>query len=86
VGRSWVNFSKVSDSDGSIRSKAIRFDEDVGLLEPCEEVVVFASELDVAEASVTQHVASDAHVCLISVVDSRSCHFEKLLKFVFACR
>jgi len=80
VGEDWVNFCEVSDSYRAIRAEAIGFDEDVRLLYPCEEVVVFAAELNVAEAAVAQHVASDAHVCLILIIVPHGGHFEELLK------
>jgi len=71
MGEERVEVGEIPYHDRAVRSKAIGFKKYVSLLKPGEEVVVFAAEFDIAEGTIAQHVASDAHVCLVSVVDSR---------------
>jgi len=53
-------------------------------LSQARKVVVFTAELDVAKASVAEHMASDAYILLVLCVDLSCRHSEKFLKVRFS--
>ncbi len=71
MGEERVEVGEIPYHDRAVRSKAIGFKKYVSLLKPGEEVVVFAAKFDISKVAIAQHVASDAHMCLIPVVESR---------------
>ena len=86
VSKRRFDLGEVPDRHRSFHSKAVRFNKDTGLLEPRKEVIFITFKFDTAEASVTQHVASNANVRLVLFIDPHGRHFKKLLKFSFASR
>jgi len=75
------DFCKVADGGWSIDPQTVRFKKDVLFLEPCEKMAIGAVKLNVADASVAEHMAADAYVRLVLFFDASGGYFEEFFEF-----
>ncbi len=80
------NLGEVASGYRAVNAQTIRFEKDAFFLQPCEEVAVRASKLDVAEAAVAQDVAADAYLCLVLFFEANGCHLKVLFEFSLSSR
>jgi len=86
MGQIGCELGEITNCHGSFDTQTVGFDENTGVLQPREEMVLFTVELYVAKTSVAKHVATDADVRLVLFIDPRGRYFEEFLKCRFAVR
>jgi len=86
VGNRRVDLGKIANSHRSISAKAIGFDEHFCFLKPRKKLALQAVKFNVAKGSVTEYVASDAHMLGLLSFCSRDQNHKELLECFFADR